>query len=129
MEEYMKRKIYWSAGFVGVSLALAGLALAFDAKHNPIIPNLPASPTLTVSTIPLNGDLNPYGVTFVPASFPKGGTINPGDILVSNFNAASNLQGTGTTIVRVPPSGQTSVFFQGNHGLTTALGATKFGFV
>ena len=33
------------------------------------------------STIPANGDLNPYGVAFVPPNFPKGGIIAPGDIL------------------------------------------------
>jgi hypothetical protein len=41
------------------------------------------------STVPANGDLNPYGVAFVPPGFPKGGAIAPGDILVSNFNGAS----------------------------------------
>jgi hypothetical protein len=32
----------------------------------------------------------------------------PGDILVSNFNSNQNLQGTGTTIVKISPSGQQS---------------------
>jgi hypothetical protein len=52
-----------------------------------------------VSTVPSNGDVNPYGVAFVPRNFPTGGAIHPGDILVSNFNNSLNLQGTGTTIV------------------------------
>src|ERR1700746_3703555 len=60
-------------------------------------------PVRPVSTVPANGDGNPYGVAFVPPGFPAGGMINPGDILVSNFNASSGLQGTGTTIVDVPP--------------------------
>ena len=64
---------------------------------------LPTTPTQSVSTVPANGDLNPYGVAFVPNGFPKGGKIRSGDILVSNFNASSNLQGTGTTIVRWRP--------------------------
>jgi hypothetical protein len=59
-------------------------------------------------------------------------------LLVSNFNNSSNLQGTGTTIVRFTPQNQTSVFFQGpithgkvteNLGLTTALGVLRAGFV
>src|SRR5258708_6618025 len=77
-----------------------------------------------------NGDGKLYGVAFAPATFPKGGTLNGGDILVSNFNAASNLQGTGTTVVRIPPgSTSSSLFFRGKSlGLTTALGITKFGF-
>src|SRR5208282_4701205 len=37
-------------------------------------------------TIPANGDLNPYGVVFVPKDFPSGGKIAPGDVLVANFN-------------------------------------------
>lgn len=88
-------------------------------------------PTRVVSTAPANGDLNPYGVAFVPANFPAGGTINPGDVLVSNFNASSNLQGTGTTIVDVPPNAPLTLFFQGTPplGLTTALNVLQRGFV
>src|SRR6516165_9556997 len=83
------------------------------------------------STVPTNGDVNPYGVAFVPANFPRGGTLNPGDILVSNFNNNQNLQGTGTTITRITPGGQTSTFFQGppGLGLTTALGILQKGYV
>ena len=83
-----------------------------------------------VSTVPSNGDLNPYGVAFVPHQFPSG-TIKPGDILVSNFNNNQNLQGAGTTIVTIPESGSASVFFQGTGlmGLTTALDIIKYGFV
>src|SRR6516162_2196039 len=97
----------------------------------PIIPNLPATPQLVANTVPPNGDVNPYGVAFVPRDFAPGGPLHPGDILVSNFNDASNVQGTGTTIVDVSPGGQTSVFFQGQAGLglTTALGILKRGFV
>lgn len=84
-----------------------------------------------LSTIPANGDLNPYGVATVPNAFPAGGTINPGDILVSNFNNSSNLQGTGTTIVRIQGSGPASLFFQGTAplGLSTALNILREGFV
>ena len=85
----------------------------------------------TVSTVPGNGDLNPYGVAFVPSGFPSGGLLNPGDILVSNFNDSSNLQGTGTTIVKVAPNGTQSLFStQGSSpGLDTALAVLKSGFV
>jgi hypothetical protein len=57
--------------------------------------------------------------------------LDPGDILVSNFNDSANTQGTGTTIVRITPAGEQSVFFQGpaGLGLTTALGILKSGFV
>jgi len=90
-----------------------------------------------VSTVPANGDQNPYGVAFVPPGFPAGGLISPGDILISNFNNAGsaptgNLQGTGTTIVDVPPGGPVSQFVQTTPpaiGLTTALNVLKRGFV
>jgi hypothetical protein len=85
----------------------------------------------TTSTVPANGDVNPYGVAFVPRGFPGGGTLQPGDVLVSNFNNSMNLQGTGTTIVENAPNGSSSVFYQGPSGLglTTALGVLKEGFV
>jgi hypothetical protein len=96
-----------------------------------IVPQLAATQPLSVSTVPLNGDLNPYGVAFVPADFAARGPLQPGDVLVSNFNNSANLQGTGTTIVQITPTGQQSVFFQGSQGLglTTALGILKLGFV
>jgi len=53
--------------------------------------------------------------------------------LVSNFNNANNLQGTGTTIVRVNSGGQQSLFYQSSNysatGLTAALNVVQRGFV
>src|SRR5689334_15910140 len=94
---------------LGAATALLTLqpTLAGNARTLPV-------PSITVSTIPTNGDVNPYGVAFVPNPFPTGGVLNPGDILVSNFNDAQNIQGTGTTITRVTPAGQKSSFFQGS---------------
>jgi len=96
-----------------------------------VINNLPAAPQLRVSTVPANGDLNPYGVAFVPRGFPTNSPIHYGDVLVANFNAAGNLQGTGTTIVDVTPQGRVTTFYQGPKGLglTTALGILKSGYV
>jgi DNA-binding beta-propeller fold protein YncE len=112
----------------GIFLLLPATVLqAQDDDHQPFLP----SPVQSLSTVPSNGDVNPYGVAFVPPQFPKGGSVKPGDILVSNFNASSNLQGTGTTIVDVPASGKTSPFFQSQTpaGLTTALNILRKGFV
>jgi hypothetical protein len=102
-----------------------------DKKDSPIIPQLTPSPTSSDSTVPSNGDVNPYGVAFVPQGFPHGGPLSPGDIIVSNFNNSGNLQGTGTTIVRVNNGGAPTLFFQGQQGLglTTALGILTPGFV
>ena len=55
--------------------------------------------TLT-STVPHNGDVNPYAVIVAPVS---AGKIQKGDVLVDNFNSLSNLQGTGVTIVDYNP--------------------------
>jgi len=98
------------------------------ASAQSIFPLLPGS----VSTVPSNGDVNPYGVAFVPKTVPPGGVLHPGDILVSNFNNSQNLQGTGTTILRVDSGGNTSTFFTapaGQPGLTAALGILSNGIV
>jgi DNA-binding beta-propeller fold protein YncE len=88
------------------------------------------------STVPSNGDLNPYGVAFVPEGFPAGGAISSGDVLVANFNSSANIQGTGTTIIQLTPSGAlappgsaTTFFDSALPGLSTALGVLKAGFV
>ena len=63
--------------------------------------------TTLVSTVPFNGDVNPYGTAVVARST---GRLHAGNVLVSNFNAKSNLQGTGTTIVQISPSGHRTLF-------------------
>jgi hypothetical protein len=94
------------------------------------VPNLSPTPQLVAPTVPPNGDVNPYGVAFVPGNFATGGPLQPGDIIVSNFNASTNVQGTGTTIVSIDPTGAQTVFFQGSGlGLTTALGILSHGWV
>jgi len=110
-----------------ISCFLCTAVLMADDDKDAFLP----SQVRAVSTVPGNGDVNPYGVAFVPPGFPTGGTISPGDILVSNFNNSSNLQGTGTTIVDVPPAAPVFQFFGGTPplGLTTALNVLKKGFV
>jgi sugar lactone lactonase YvrE len=95
--------------------------------------------TLSVvgSTVPGDGDVNPYGVAVVGQSQGK---LVGGDVLVSNFNDVANVQGTGKTIVQVAPSGAVSVFAHispghlpgacpGGIGLTTALDILPGGYV
>jgi len=92
---------------------------------------------VVASTVPANGDVNPYGLVVVPVTM---GSLVQGNLLVSNFNDSANLQGTGTTIVQISPNGKMSLFAQidatnlpgpcpGGIGLTTALAALKSGFV
>jgi hypothetical protein len=89
------------------------------------------------STIPANGDLNPYGTAVIPFSI---GRLIQGNVLVSNFNDAANLQGTGTTIVQISRRGRVTKFAQidptalpgpcpGGVGLTTALSIQPGGWV
>jgi hypothetical protein len=111
---------------VATAALFIGAADAEESEDHPLIPGLQI-----VSTVPANGDQNPYGAAYVPLGFAQGGALSPGDLLVSNFNDSSNAQGSGTTIVKVAPGGQLSTFFQGSPGLglTLALGVLKRGFV
>jgi len=110
----------------------APAALVAKIQQAPIVTQLPGSGAQNFSTIPSNGDVNPYGVAFVPTGFKGGGALAPGDLLVSNFNnGTSNFQGTGVTISLFAPGSTTpQTFFQGNGlGLTTGLAVLKSGFV
>jgi hypothetical protein len=93
--------------------------------------------TTISSTVPSNGDVNPYGVFRVPRTV---GRLQRGSVLVSNFNNSANLQGTGTTLVQISPQGNFSLFAQinpatlpgpcpGGVGLTTALVVLRSGWV
>jgi uncharacterized protein (TIGR03118 family) len=125
-------QLYFTAGPGGTDGLFGSLQpIPTLSSQAPLVPNLPQGAFQTISTIPANGDLNPYGVAVVPPVFPAGGAIKPRDILVSNFNNAANQQGTGTTIVDIAPNGAESVFYQDASapGLDTALGVLKSGFV
>ena len=114
-------------------LAAASGASAQNNPPNPFIKNFTV--TQGPSTIPGNGDVNPYGVAVVPRSQ---GLLHRGDVLVSNFNNSSNAQGTGTTIVQ-DSGGTVTKFAQisaadvpactGGVGLTTALVVLRSGWV
>src|ERR1700691_278561 len=118
-------------------LCMSSLSLALSVAPALLAQDTNRSISTVASTVPSNGDLNPYGVATVPAS---SGLLVKGHILVSNFNNSSNLQGTGTTIVDVAPNGSVSLFAEidatklpgpcpGGVGLTTALVALRAGWV
>jgi len=137
-----------SAAVVTTIAATAAAVLAASgmlAASASAAPNTPANSSshafigplhntkVVASTIPANGDVNPYGVAVVPRST---GDLYRGDVLVSNFNNMANVQGTGTTIVQVSPEGKAKLFAQisdkacpGGVGLTTALVALRSGWV
>jgi hypothetical protein len=115
-----------------LSLALVSVAYGEQpaADHRDTI-------TTISSTVPANGDVNPYGVFRISRTV---GNLTRGNILVSNFNNSSNLQGTGTTLVQIAPNGAFSLFAQidptmlpgpcpGGVGLTTALVVLRSGWV
>jgi len=111
-----------------------GSSLASD--EHLVLPPLKRISTIA-STVPGNGDVNPYGMAQVKRTT---GNLHAGHILVSNFNNSANLQGTGTTIVDVAPDGSLSLFATidatalpgscpGGVGLTTALVVLEQGWV
>jgi hypothetical protein len=111
-------------------------ATAAGSNNNAFISPFTIDATLA-STVPGNGDVNPYGVAVVPVTM---GALRQNSILISNFNNSANLQGTGTTIVEITPTGHIAVFAKidaaslpgscpGGIGLTTALVALRSGFV
>jgi hypothetical protein len=113
-------------------LAASGTFAAGASASNTFIGGLHHT-KVVASTMPQNGDINPYGVAIVPGTT---GDLQRGDVLVSNFNNSGNAQGTGTTIVQVSPHGKPSLFAQitdsacpGGVGLTTALVALPSGWV
>jgi hypothetical protein len=78
----------------------ASTGVAFAADPQGFLETIRRHTTLT-STVPDNGDQNPYAVVVAPAS---AGVIQKDDVLVTNFNNSTNLQGLGTTIVVWRPS-------------------------
>jgi hypothetical protein len=128
-----RRRTRYTTLLAAVCLTTAASALPAAAAAHPVGTHI----TPIASTVPANGDVNPYGVAIVPVSTGK---LHQGDVLVSNFNAASNAQGTGTTVVEISPGGAVTTFAQisaahlpgacpGGIGLTTGLVALRSGWV
>ena len=130
------------AGMAAAGIAASALiaaapgAGAQQLSHRPFINRFHTISTVA-STVPKNGDVNPYGVAVVQRS---PGKLYRGDVLVSNFNNSKNQQGTGTTIVEISPHGKVTQFAKisaahlpgrcpGGIGLTTALSVLRSGWV
>src|SRR5580658_6237032 len=97
-----------AAALIAGLLAIGGL-MAGAAAHDGDDSILHALKHVSVlgTTVPANGDVNPYGMAQVKYSV---GNLKSGHILVSNFNNSANAQGTGTTIVDLAPDGTQSLF-------------------
>jgi hypothetical protein len=151
-------KISLSA-FAGVALTLLALSGCGSSSSSPKPSSSSSNPAPTpaatsagfiarlkavstvASTVPANGDVNPYGIVFVPSTIGK---LKAGQTLISNFNAKESAkqtgQGTGTTIVEVSTDGKVTPFATvdsnalpgpcpGGVGLTTALNILPGGYV
>jgi hypothetical protein len=120
-----------------VALAAAPIASASPTWGPPSYLKQFHKLTTIASTVPRNGDVNPYGVWILRDTI---GRLHRGNILVSNFNNKANKQGTGRTIVQITPSGHRTTFATinprtlpgrcpGGVGLTTALTVLPLGWV
>ena len=117
------------------TLCLSTLSPAAAAEQGGLLETIKHHSLLT-STVPSNGDQNPYAIVIAPVS---AGKIQQGDVLVDNFNDRNNLQGLGTTIVYFRPGAKSlNLFAQiprnlpqcpGGVGLTTAMTMLKSGWV
>ena len=92
--------------------------------------------SMVTSTVPANGDQNPYAIVIAPVT---AGKVQAGDVLVDNFNDRNNLQGLGSTIVAYRPATKQLHLIAaiprnlpqcpGGVGLTTAMTMLKTGWI
>ena len=118
-----------------LAAALSPCARAVAAQPGSFLDSIHRQTTLT-STVPENGDQNPYAIVVAPVS---AGVIQKDDVLITNFNNDGNLQGLGTTIVAFNPTTKKLTTFAslprnlagcpGGIGLTTAMTMLKSGWV
>ena len=120
-----------------LALAVPTLAISANAAAEPkgLLETIKRHSLLT-STVPSNGDQNPYAIVIAPVS---AGKIQKDDVLVDNFNDRNNLQGLGTTIVKYNMASKQLTLFAaiprnlpecpGGVGLTTAMTMLKSGWV
>ena len=124
------------AGLLSLAAGFTVLAPAVGrAQEHGFLESVKRHSILT-STVPANGDQNPYAIVVAPVS---AGKIEKDDVLVDNFNDRNNLQGLGSTIVVYRPSTRKLSLFAaiprtlpgcpGGVGLTTAMTMLKSGWV
>jgi hypothetical protein len=126
------------ASLIGALIATAALAPQAAAPATQPASFLDGVHRQTVlsTTVPENGDQNPYAIVVAPLSV---GSIQKDDVLITNFNNDGNLQGLGTTIVDYNPTTKKLTTFAalprdlagcpGGVGLSTAMTMLKAGWV
>src|SRR5271166_2015567 len=135
MSDSRNHRLHRTRPVLALAIGLCGFSHAALAESGGFLETLHHHSTLA-STVPANGDQNPYAVIVAPVS---AGKIQKDDVLVDNFNDISNLQGLGTTIIDYnPATKQTTLFAKlprhlpqcpGGVGLTTAMVMLKSGWV
>src|ERR1700761_9342940 len=120
---------------LAVALVMGSFPPASADEPRGFLESIRKHSTLT-STVPENGDQNPYAIVVASVSVGK---IQKDDVLIDNFNNLSNLQGLGTTIVDYNPTTKKTTLFAsvprnlpqcpGGVGLTTAMTMLKSGWV
>lgn len=122
---------------VAAAVCMAAALAPSTARAEPqgLLETIHKQQTLT-STVPDNGDQNPYALAVSPVT---AGKLERGDVVIDNFNNSTNLQGVGTTIVIYRPSTQKLSLFAsvphelkecpGGVGLSTAMTVLKSGWV
>ncbi|HLY01942.1 MAG TPA: hypothetical protein VKR56_05525 [Candidatus Cybelea sp.] len=76
------------------------VARAGVAPDSSLLEQLKTQVVIGSTVDPANGSGNPYGLTIAPIT---SGKLTQGDLVVCNFNAKSNKQGTGRSIVALHP--------------------------
>jgi hypothetical protein len=145
----VSRKIILAVPLAILALSGCGGSSSSSSASSSTSASAPAATTATAfiaplkavstvaSTVPANGDVNPYGIVLLPTTIGK---LHQGNLLISNFNDKANNQGTGTTIVEITPGGNKSLFSTirasalpgscpGGVGLATALSVLPGGYV
>ena len=123
------------AAGMALFLGLLATSMAASAEPKGFLETIHKHKTMA-SSVPDNGDVNPYAVVIAPVS---SGAIEKDDVLIDNFNNISNLQGTGTTIIDYRPSTKETKLLAkvphdlkdcpGGVGLTTAMTMLKSGWI
>jgi hypothetical protein len=99
-----------SPGGGGASMSPAGAPSAFSqtaSRGSDSSPNVSLLKELTKQVVigstidPANGAQNPYGLAVAPIT---AGKLTAGDLVFCNFNAKSNVQGSGRSIVALHPA-------------------------
>ncbi len=89
-----------SAPLQSLTFAPQGASTRPDAGAS-ILKELKKQVTIGSAVDPKNGAQNPYGLAIAPAT---AGPMSAGDLVVCDFNAKSNVQGTGVSLLALHPA-------------------------